>query len=224
MLRYALLLILALASIPLISPHISPHGGKMEPTGLNAGSAPRTEQVERPPPATVEPLEEQAALALHHWYTEEFINQEGFGMRRMLSAEMQHRSCTIHGGVFGVQRRLIGDWREGGPRLYDVASIGPLMKESLPRIKSLPLDELDAIALAALRGGAQLVIDSDRTRMHGAIRARRACTKCHDIAIGAVLGAMRYDLTRDREINLVPSKYQSPTSHLARQEPASPAD
>jgi len=208
MLRYALLLILALAAIPLLGVFT----GRKERAKLLARSAPRAEPVEQTPPETptVEPMKEQAAVALHRWYTLEFIEQEGFGVARMGTVEMQHRSCTINGELFDIQRRLIGDWREGGPRLYDVNSIGPLMKKSLPRIKSLPLEQLDAVALDALRGGAQLVIDSDRTRMHGAIRARRACTECHDVAIGTVLGAMRYDLTRSRKINLVPTRYQPP--------------
>ncbi len=204
MLRYALLLVLALASIPLVSTHL----GKKKQANLLARSATRAERVERAP--TVERMEEPAALELHRWYTLEFIEQEGFGIARMATVEMQHRACTITGELFDVRRRLIGDWRDGGPRLYDDASYGPLMKKSLPRIKALPLDQLDAVALDTLRDGAELVIDSDRTRMHGAIRARRACTECHDVAIGTVLGAMRYDLTPGRAINLVPTSYQPP--------------
>lgn len=76
------------------------------------------------------------------------------------------------------------------------------LSENLPRMDELaaaptrPLDDFEVRALKAVRGGQELVTDEspERLRLFGAIRAFKACVKCHHGDEGELLGAFTYEL------------------------------
>jgi hypothetical protein len=43
----------------------------------------------------------------------------------------------------------------------------------------------------------------------GAIRARKECLECHEVEVGDLLGALRYDLERTKPVLLVPTAYEN---------------
>src|SRR5439155_21153129 len=59
------------------------------------------------------------------------------------------------------------------------------------------LDEFETRALAELREGNDVVLESSAPEMHvvGAIRAREQCLECHKTKAGDLLGAFSYTLS-----------------------------
>src|SRR5262249_61836230 len=76
------------------------------------------------------------------------------------------------------------------------------LSDYLPRMDELrdaptrPLDAFEQEALAALRGGQDLMVQDgpDRMRMLGSLRAAKQCLRCHRVEHGELLGAFSYRL------------------------------
>ena len=79
------------------------------------------------------------------------------------------------------------------------------LSDYLPKMDELrdaptrPLDSFEQQALAALRGGEDLMVQDgpDRMRMLGSLRAAKQCRRCHGVERGELLGAFSYRLVRE---------------------------
>ncbi len=79
------------------------------------------------------------------------------------------------------------------------------ISENLPAMDELqaaptrPLDEFEAQAIARIRNGEEVVVETNRNdkRMVGSIRAAKHCMECHQVARGDLLGAFTYRFYRD---------------------------
>jgi len=151
--------------------------------------------------------------ALHGAYLREFIEHEGFGNYRVLLvadkdgnvvANGPPRSVELEGETYSVRRRLIGASRHPEPRLYEPHW---LSMRHLKKVKWSALDATDAEAIQMLRDGKELVASGNRLRAVGAVRARKACLECHEVEVGDLLGALRYDLERVKPLQLIPTSY-----------------
>jgi hypothetical protein len=85
----------------------------------------------------------------------------------------------------------------GGPVVY--------LSQHLPRMdelrdaKTRPLNQFEAKSLEGLYQGEDLLVRArpDWIRVLGSIRARKACSECHNVEAGDLLGAFSYVLRRD---------------------------
>jgi hypothetical protein len=174
--------------------------------------SPFVRAIQRPPaPPTPAPRVDASVDRMHADFLDEFVLMQGFGRLRVTLAASIERSTVKVGGESRVvaRRRLIGDWREGGPRLYEPDD--HLLMKRVAKAKWEPLDAADRAALEKLRAGAERVVGDER--ILGAVRARKSCLECHEVEPGTLLGAFRYDLERPApggEIHLVPQGYQPP--------------
>jgi len=127
------------------------------------------------------------AARLHARYVEEFLDHEGFGWRRM--APTLPRQLVVGGSTWRVkEHRLIGLWKGDAPRLY----LQPRAMQRSRGVETRPLDATEREAVRLLRAGADVHLAPPL--LFGAIRARQSCLECHDVAVGTVLGAFRYEL------------------------------
>jgi hypothetical protein len=100
-------------------------------------------------------------------------------------------------------QRLMSVNAKTGPAVYMLAAKAEhdLMKEkSAPTSKNTParkLDEFETKALARLRDGNEVVLQSsvEEMRVLGAIRVRKECLECHKSEVGDLLGAFSYTLS-----------------------------
>jgi hypothetical protein len=71
--------------------------------------------------------------------------------------------------------------------------------DELAEAPTRTLDRFEALALAQLRSGEELVVEenADKLRMLGSLRAAKQCTDCHSVNRGDLLGAFAYRLCRD---------------------------
>jgi hypothetical protein len=167
------------------------------------------------------PVADVHSLADLHDRTEHtFIRMEANGMRRMLIMEMQHGSIPHHEqwGVDALYHFSELDSRLGDKaalKLTNLQLVGLLKKPQgvvyqiplnanvkLDQLKTYPtreLDEFERTALKSLQEGQYALahVTAERTRLLGALRITEDCRKCHQEAVGTLVGAFTYDLARD---------------------------
>jgi hypothetical protein len=92
---------------------------------------------------------------------------------------------------------LVSLLRHKEPAVYVAAEL-PRM-DTLNKGRLRPLADFEGRALAALRGGEEVVTEAttNHIRMLGALRASTQCLDCHQVRRGDLLGAFSYDLQRD---------------------------
>jgi hypothetical protein len=101
---------------------------------------------------------------------------------------------------------------KGGPTESETWRIGPsgereLIEETLPPLEDQrpntlrELDGFEKLALDELSRGNELVVKTSarELRLLGAVRARVACSKCHEGGPGRLLGAFTYRLTPTKD-------------------------
>jgi hypothetical protein len=92
---------------------------------------------------------------------------------------------------------LVSLLRHTEPAVYVSAEL-PRM-DTLNQDRVRPLSDFEGRALAALRGGEDVVTEAttNHIRMLGALRASKQCLECHQVRRGDLLGAFSYDMQRD---------------------------
>jgi hypothetical protein len=145
--------------------------------------------------ADLEVLRSDAAERLHRDEVAEFASAEGFGVARMPLMDPVAGPFELDGSPMVAEIRLIGAWAHDEARLYRGGTLGN-HREMLANHPWDPLSELDRAAVRRLAGGDELVITRDRSVLYGALRAGETCAKCHEIPVGTMLGAFRYQLIR----------------------------
>jgi hypothetical protein len=92
---------------------------------------------------------------------------------------------------------LVSLLRYKEPAVYVSAEL-PRM-DTLNKDRVRPLSDFEGSALAALRGGEEVVTEAttNHIRMLGALRASTQCLECHQVRRGDLLGAFSYDIQRD---------------------------
>jgi hypothetical protein len=164
---------------------------------------PRPDAPEPWSPGAAEPLAGADEADLHDTHRGsvlDFINPDGFGLvrgRRQAAGFQAHQFSrmpepTNHWGVATVD--LVGLLLHAAPVAYVSAHL-PRMDE-LREAPTRPLDAFEALGLAALHRGEDLVAgrSGDQVRMLGALRSTRQCVGCHGGERGDLLGAFSYTL------------------------------
>ena len=136
---------------------------------------------------------------MHDFYVESFVKSEGFGFRRMLSADDLKRSWTI--ALAGVPLRvdglqLISLLEHDDPVAY--VTEGITNKKLIQTANTRPLSEFEKSSLERLQAGEEMAFDAHASQpvVVGAVRARKQCLSCHDAKVGDLLGAFSYRLSK----------------------------
>jgi hypothetical protein len=133
----------------------------------------------------------------------DFVNVPGFGYfkdRQHVVGFQAHRFSQMPAPVEHWVLRTVD---LVGVAVHDRAVA--YVTAELPRMEDLrsaatrPLDDFEALGLAAIREGDDLFMRETTAgrRMLGAIRNARQCSGCHGGGRGDLLGAFSYTLTRD---------------------------
>ncbi len=185
---------------------------KRIPLAPNATLSDRAAMQPVAPPADAEGAEQvlpphRDLLSLHLSGMEDFLNPEMFGYvkdRDHVAGFDSHRFTKLPKIVDRSRSRT--KWRITRLELMSLLkheSPAAYVSKNLPQMDELehaatrPLDAFEQNALERLKSEEDLVIDetTDRIRMVGSLRAAKACTQCHSVRRGELLGAFSYELT-----------------------------
>ena len=135
----------------------------------------------------------ESAEALHRHYLDRFINEEGFGARRIGPAPLGARVLRERGEDYRVATwRLIGLWHHEDGVVYESRT----GRKRKGRKRWRPLFDAERKVVARLRDRQSVVFDrSEAPVLFTAVRADRSCLECHAVEEGHVLGVFRFDLT-----------------------------
>ena len=181
--------------------------GVVNPSDYRAGSTlekrnradtlPRPKPAEPMPPTScrsVEPISKHAsefvgAHNVHGHTVWVFVNESGFGLRRMI---FDNNSLDPSPGIVRVELVSLLTRYEPSVYILDEKPTAQLARQA----KRRPLDQFERLSLDAVRRGDNLVWTREApTRMFGAIRAGADCLDCHTSAkVGDLLGAFTYYL------------------------------
>jgi len=179
---------------------------------LAAARPPIRDELTAPP----DRVESESAARMHEQSVSEFALRSGFGLARMIVSLEAPEPFQLDGKDRVVARqRLIGAWVHDEPRLYSLADLDN-HRSTTREAEWSALDATDRAALDELAAGAELVTSPDRSRLFGALRAGRACAKCHEVAPGTLLGAFRYDLADPGTTSLAGGTPATPERQRAR--------
>jgi hypothetical protein len=186
----------------------SPRGDAISPGfeyGLSADksvSSPGDVLADLPATKTLQDLHDEGVV--------DFVNPKGFGYikdRDHVKGFQPHQFRAMphldesanEKQRWSIQRlELVSLLKHAEPVAY-VSEHLPRMDE-LRHAKTRPLDAFEKTALAALRRGEDLKVESTThcIRMLGSIRAVKQCLDCHRVKRGDLLGAFSYTLRRDQ--------------------------
>ncbi len=135
--------------------------------------------------------------AMHQYYEDEFVNGEGFGLRRVISFDApEHRPIEINDTIYSVEAlELISLEVRDQPRAY-INTAGYPVRKHYKQQKTRELIPFETAALKQIARRQDVVYDGNAKapRFVGAIRARKSCLKCHEARVGDLLGAFSYRL------------------------------
>jgi len=151
------------------------------------------------------PDEWKSYEAMHAYFVRLFVRSEGNGLSRMPSANDRLRGQRLYAsGTRWVVGRvdLISTRKADGVFAYVSSMDNPRQKE-LQEYKHVDLSDSEKDAVEKIRKGGDEVcmIEGKQPEVIGAIRMQKSCAECHDASEGALLGAFRYPLIRDRIVN-----------------------
>lgn len=150
----------------------------------------------------------------------DFVNPEGFGYvksRKEVLGFQSHGFREIP--AIAARAGETSKWQIVSLELVSLLKHDPpaaYVSRHLPRMAELidaptrPLDPFESTALAKLRAGGELVVDStaEEIRMLGPLRAYKECRQCHQVEDRALLGAFTYRL---RPSDVPPPRVARPT-------------
>ena len=135
--------------------------------------------------------------AMHEYYEDEFVNGEGFGLRRLVDFDApEYRPIEISGKIYRVEAlELISLEERNHPRAY-VNTAGYPVRKHYKQQKTRELLPFEKTAVRRIAGRQDVVYDGNslNPRVVGAVRARKSCLQCHDARVGELLGAFSYRL------------------------------
>lgn len=141
---------------------------------------------------------------LHSYFLDRFVRSKGFGLERMPRIEDLPREKLIYadGARFIVGRVQLISLNDGKQPFAYVTKFGDAMKNEIKGAGHAPLDEPASKALDELKAGKEVIMarTGDSREFIGAVRATSACIKCHSVPEGTLLGAFRYPLVREPDV------------------------
>ncbi len=176
-----------------------------EPTTVPATqptTQPATQPVSLASFAGEKPDEWASYQAMHAYILDRFIRSAGFGLERVERVEDLPRSKRIYadGTRYTVGRVQLISLNDGDEPFVYETKFGDVMKNQLKRARHVPLNKMERSALDELNGGKEVVLTGtgEGREFIGAVRAASACTQCHSVPQGTLLGAFRYPLIEER--------------------------
>lgn len=148
------------------------------------------------------PDEWESYQAMHAYMLDRFVRSDGFGLRRVVRMQDLARSKRIYadGTRYIVGRVELISLNDGKDPFAYVTMGFDVMKNKIKDAKHVPVDDSVLSALDELKTGKEVVLTGtgDGRELIGAVRAAAACTACHEVAEGALLGAFRYPLVKEK--------------------------
>jgi len=140
--------------------------------------------------------------AMHAYILDRFVRSEGFGFSRMRPVQDAPRQKLIYadGARFFVGRVQLISPNDGKQPFAYVTNDEVVLKVRLKRAQHKPVDETVSNALDELKAGKEVILartGDDGRELIGAVRATSACTECHSVPQGTLLGAFLYPLERE---------------------------
>jgi hypothetical protein len=183
-----------------------PAAAATPPTEAPAGTTPPAAS---PADAIVMAPGEQTFRELHQESVLDFVNPKGFG----LIEDKEHvKGFQVH-HFHAIPRLRQAPGQTQRWRIQSLELVSLLqhdepvayLSKHLPRMDELrdaptrPLTPFEKNALASLRKGEELQVESTAENIHvlGSIRALKQCLVCHEGQRGALLGAFSYSLIRE---------------------------
>lgn len=139
----------------------------------------------------------------------DFTNPDGWGFVRNLreAAGFQPHHFRHRPIVYDSQTQQLDEWRivdlklvsllkHTTPRVYLDESLPNMERLSSENVQTRELDQFEQLGLKHLRQGSDVVFEEreETIRMLGSLRTIRACTECHHVPEGTLLGAFTYEL------------------------------
>ena len=135
--------------------------------------------------------------AMHAFYEDQFVEGEGFGLRRLVNFDApEYRPIEINGKIYSVEALELISLNAGKqPQVYINTAGYPVRKHYKNRKTREPLPfEIAAVKQISRRQDVIFDGNAKTPRFVGAIRARKNCLQCHDARVGELLGAFSYRL------------------------------
>lgn len=178
----------------------------------------------QPPPPAPEPkiedllpkLDLEPLKALHNVQLHQFQIAPGFGLQRFRSLPIAHE--VVLGGIKYVVPKPDLIALEKAPTAYqsksETISMADVSSRKLRGLyKTRELTKEETTGISELREGKEVVLQPTRVaarsatggvevdgfRALGAMRASVGCAKCHECAVGTLLGAFSYTLTPSQQ-------------------------